>query len=688
VTLPEIGRFAVGWGQKDKQAKGVLCAVARDWSRLARQTAASYHPRRMDAPFFSTTGAPQAGFWSRMGWNALLLLLTAAQAWMTLGLFDAGRDWHRILDDEPILSGRHPLHMYHGHLGALSFLSRRSLCCYDPAFQAGYPKTPVFDAGSRPAEFFLSLSGAGYRPAAYKLGLASFCCLVPLLVACAAWGVGLGPGARCLASVLAVLVCWSDPCRALLVDGDLDLLIAGLAALLHAALLVRLDRQPGLTAWVGLLASSAVGWFAQPLLFGVLAIPLLLIYYLTAGVRHGPFWHATFLAALAGGMAANSFWLVDWFNYWWVLNPVPTTNTTLARLTFQAIWLTPLWGESIDRALAIALFGLGVVGLAIFNQNKGRASARLLGLGGGGLLVLALAGLSWEPLERLGTSRLLVPALWFATLPTTCTAAWCFGLLRWLTGATWRAAALVIVLLAVGGVAGASFLHPVVDLCKHMETLDIGLGNERQAIVDTIAAATSADARILYEEPVSPGSGAHWTALLPLLTGRAYLGGLDPDASAEFGHIALSAGSLAGRPIATWTDPELELFCRRYNLGWVVCWSPETLARFRKWKLAEPVAELGDAERGGCLFALRRPRSFILKGQARWLMADSQRIVLGDVVPDGDEVVLSLHYQSGLMAMPARAKIEPIPDPDDPIPLVRVRLSSPVSRLMLIWQEP
>jgi len=642
----------------------------------------------MDAPFFSTDEATHAGFWSRMGWAVLLVLLTGAQAWMTLGLFDPGRDWHRILDDAPILSGRHPLHLYHGHLGALSFLTRHSLCCYDPAFQAGYPKTPVFDAGSRPAEFFLSLTGAGYQPAAYKLGLAVFCCLVPLLVACAAWGVGLGPGARCLASALAVLVCWSDPCRALLLDGDFDLLVAGLAALLHAALLVRMDRRPGLLAWLGLLASGTVGWFAQPLLFGVLAIPLLLIYYLTAGVRHGLFWHVTFLAALAGGLAANSFWLVDWFNYWWVLNPLPTTNTTLARLSFQAIWLTPLWGESIDRALALALFGLGTVGLAIFNQNKGRASARLLGLGGGGLLVLAVAGLSWEPLERLGTSRLLVPALWFATLPAACAAVWCFGLVRWLTGAAWRAATLVTVLLAAAGVAGASFLRPVLDLCQHMEALEIGLGDERQAIVDAITAATSSDGRILYEDPVSPGAGARWTALLPLLTGRAYLGGLDPDASAEFGQMALAAGNLAGRPIGAWTDMELEQFCRRYNLGWVVCWAPETVARFRQWKVAEPVAALMEMERGGCLFRLHRPRSFILKGQARWLMADSQRIVLGDVVPEGDEVVLSLHYQTGLTVMPARVKIEPMPDPDDPIPLVRVRVSSPLSRLTLIWQEP
>jgi hypothetical protein len=532
------------------------------------------------------------------------------------------------------------------------------------------------------------LTAAAYRPAAYKLGLALCCCLVPLLIAGAAWGVGLGPGAGCLAALLAVLVCWIDPCRALLLAGDFDWVLAGLAALVHAALLVRIDRRPGPISWLGLLVSGAAGWFAQPLLFGVLAIPLLLIYYLTVGVRHGLFWHVAFLAVLAGGMAVNSFWLADWFTYWWVLNPVPTGDAALARLTFQAVWLTPLWGESIDRTLVIALFGLGVAGLAVFNQNKGRASARLLGLGGGGLLALAVAQLAREPLDRLGASRLLVPALWFATLPAACAATWCFGLVRWLTGGTWRAAGLVTVVFVAAGVAGTSFLRPVLDLCQHMDTLEIGLGAERQAVVDVIAAATTSEARILYEDAAPVQPGARWTALLPLLTGRAYLGGLDPEASAEFGQMALSAGNLAGRPIGTWTDLELEQFCRRYNLGWVVGWSPETVARLRQWKTAEPIAEVVDAERGGWLFALRRPRSFILKGQARWLLADSQHIVLGDVIPDGDEVILSLHYQTGLTVMPGRVKIEPLPDPDDPIPLVRVRVSSPVARVTLMWQEP
>src|SRR5262245_9345111 len=117
-----------------------------------------------------TGGPPGRVAADSLWWCLPLLGLWAWQAWLTLGLFGARQPWQRLLDDAPVMSGRHPLHLYHGHLGARSFLDNGRLTCYDPAFQAGYPKTPVFDSGSRPAELFLALAGGGYQPAAYKVG--------------------------------------------------------------------------------------------------------------------------------------------------------------------------------------------------------------------------------------------------------------------------------------------------------------------------------------------------------------------------------------------------------------------------------------------------------------------------------------------------------------------------------------
>src|SRR5262249_49934123 len=161
----------------------------------------------------------------------------AWQGWMTLGLFGTDRPWEVLLDDQPILSGRHPLHLYHGYLGAQALRHTGSFCCYDPAFDGGYPQTPVFDSGSPPAEVFLGLAGGAYCPAAYKLGLAGCCLLVPWLLVTACRGTGLGPAATFLATAAGLLVWWGDQGRRALEAGDLDLYLAALAFLAHAGLL-------------------------------------------------------------------------------------------------------------------------------------------------------------------------------------------------------------------------------------------------------------------------------------------------------------------------------------------------------------------------------------------------------------------------------------------------------------------
>src|SRR4051812_48834455 len=95
------------------------------------------------------TSATRLAAWP---WTLALVALVGWQAWMTLTLFGPGDLWRLLLNDDPVVSGRHPLHLYHGHLGALAWHHTGNVCCYDPAFQAGYPKTPIFDNGSRPAE--------------------------------------------------------------------------------------------------------------------------------------------------------------------------------------------------------------------------------------------------------------------------------------------------------------------------------------------------------------------------------------------------------------------------------------------------------------------------------------------------------------------------------------------------------
>jgi hypothetical protein len=621
-------------------------------------------------------------------WRLVLLALAAYQAWMTLGLFGPGRPWRRVLDADPIVSGRHPLHLYHGFLGARSLCERGTSSAYDPAFQAGCPKTPVFDSGSRPAELMLALGGGRFRPQAYKIGLALLCVSVPLILALAARGTGLSLVATCAATGIGVLVWWGRPARDALEAGDVDLLFATLFAVVQFGLLVRYHNKPGPASLVGIVAAGVLGWFAHPLLLALL-LPLFMIYYLTVGTRHPWFWHAGLLPGFLAAVAANAFWLLDILQHWWILLPLQIDMVRLPHRTFTTVWNAPLWGPPLDRALGCAVLLLAAAGAIVHNQTKQRPAARLFGLAFAGFFLLATASLLEETTGRLGAARLLAPALLFAALPAGHGAA---EVLRWVRhGAGWGGVAAVpVALVGLALLAAPDAAAAWLSRYRAPEALQIGLGDDRRALVELLAEHTTPDARILWEDRPCSRLTSRWTALLPLLTERAYVGGLDPDGSIEHTARGLVDDTLGGRPLKEWKDDELLEYCERYNIGWVVCWSPAARERFAAWELAERTAALHD-EGDGCLFAVRRKATYALRGTAKWVAADSQRIVLEDVRPQDGQVLLSLHYQDGLRVTPGRIRLERAEDKSasDPIDFVRLLVADPlVTRVTITWEKP
>ena len=171
-----------------------------------------------------------------------------------------------------------------------------------------------------------------------------------------------------------------------------------------------------------------------------------------------------------------------------------------------------------------------------------------------------------------------------------------------------------------------------------------------------------------------------------MLTERSYIGGLDPDGFIEHSSISLINQVLDGRGIATWSDEQLMDYCRRYNIRWIVAWSPEVIQRFSEWPDAEKRTELVDEETGW-LFEVKRTPNFALKGQAELLEADGQYITLGNVVPHKGEVIISLHYQAGMRASPGRVQVERAKTGDDSIGFVRLRLAVPAARVTLSWER-
>jgi hypothetical protein len=632
-------------------------------------------------------GTARSNPWNHRAWLLGLLALTAWQGWMTLTLFGPNEPLQRLLDEQPIVSGRHPLHLYHGFLGSRALSTRGTPCCYDPSFQAGYPKTPVFDSGSRPAEWFLLLAGPEYRPAAYKVGLAGCCLIVPGLLFLGARGAGLRKSAACLAAIVGLMIWWGVPARAALEAGDLDLLVGAAAAVAQAGLLLQYHREPGGRVWLGLVVVSLLGWFSYPYLF-VLLVPVGLIYYLSIGARHKLIWHAALLGGLGLAVAANLFWLTDWLGYWWIRVQSQSEMDVLSQRTIRALWEAPFGGSTADRTLAVALLAVGAVGVVIWNFQRERASARLLGLGSAGLLVLSLFGVSSESLGSVGAMRLLIPALLFAIAPAVYGSVWMLrNLMNW-CGSAWRGGLVAAMLLLSAVIPFQQSVKALALRCTGTTPFVLGLSPEREAVVAALSSHTTEEARILWEDRPGPSVTGRWTALLPILTDRAYLGGLDANAGIEHEQkLRFADQQLAGRLLRDWSDAELEDFFRRYNVGWVVCWTPEAILRLRQCEGTEPVATLSDGETG-CLFAVHRAKSYVLKGDARWIHADSRRIALGDVTPDSKgELWLSLHYQTGMRVAPDHVKLEKVPvDPED-LPFVRLRLAGPVSRVVLTWEN-
>ena len=113
----------------------------------------------------------------------------------------------------------------------------------------------------------------------------------------------------------------------------------------------------------------------------------------------------------------NVPWLIDWVNYWWLRAEFPNAFDMLPHRTPVTIWDAPIWGGPNHRALALFLFASASVGLVLWHRTRQRPAARLLGLGAVELLVLALLGISWEPMGQMGAAIFLSPALWFACLP-------------------------------------------------------------------------------------------------------------------------------------------------------------------------------------------------------------------------------------------------------------------------------
>ncbi len=632
---------------------------------------------------------PTDGFRQRPTWLIGVVGVVCAQAGLLLALFGPDHSFAPLADDRPVVSGRHPLHLYHGSLGAEAFRARGVTTVYDPNFQAGYPKTPIFDGGCRPAELVLALAGRGYSPAAYKIGLFACLLLVPLAFVLAARGAGLPAGAAVLAGVGGVLLSAATPVHRLIEEGEIDFLMAGLGVIVFVCWLARYAKWFGIDSWLVLAVVAAAGWYAHPVVW-IGLIPAIVAFYVAVAPRKELAWHLGLAGVAAAGVAPNAWWLTDWGRYWWLRQPAPgdplPVPTVAAVLGSPADYAALL--GSVPWGVPVAV--LACAGLVLMAKAGHRGAAALLATCAVMAVALARVSAVWPQAPADAPDKLIPLAAGLLAVPAAF-AVWSV-LARFALAAPLAAAAVVGVLL-LGWADGPT--RPLASVARVDDRpLLVGLTAEQEALVAAVKAHTTTEARVLWDDAADRRPGWNWTALLPVLTGRAYLGGLDPACGMEYGFCGLHDAALAGRPLRDWTDADLDHYCHWYNVGWVVSRTPAAAERWAAYPGAKPVARLTEGGRAVVLFELARPRSFVLSGSAEWESASPTRVTLTNVVPDRDGyVVLSLHAADGLRVYPSYIDIrypgsKKDPAARDPVDHVQLRVPGPVPRLTLVWENP
>lgn len=696
-----------------------------------------------------------------------ILGLVLGHAFLCLGPYGGWNAFSQGWPNQPLLLGKHPLHLYHSVLGAKGLLGRGSPTCIDPFFHAGYPKTPVFDSDSRFPERVLAIYWRIFPPArgngnpapgseraksegtvqlvpegevktgspgvanpsakllpqfelpkppqpsnlapkvpevaplwispeefdtATKVYFAQnliSALLVPLVLLGISWSLKRNaPTALCLL-FLGLVFWWSPVARDVDRQGNAVWLYGGLLLALCHALLVRYHQGPSLLTWACWTGAGTLLVLIQPI-YVILAIPFFLGYTMRVGPRHAWIWQVGLITGALFPLLIHMDWLQDWVRYWWIRRAA-----SLEINQSGAAWLDD-WRQLVrpgepttvfPLALILFLFFAGWVQLHI---GGARALGRSFGGAVFGLLAWVGIGFLWEPARRLETEGMFFGAVWFALYPAA------RGLLSVITG-RWtevdrakagpclvKAIPGCFVVALVLGMAGPELWSPLWRMQKP-DADNLAMQARQKTVLEGLSRLPQNGARILWEEATSPGrenSEGH-SPLLPLLTGRSFMGGLESSGLIEHLGSGLVDGRLAGNPIEDISDRELSGYFTAFNIGWVVCTSEVAEKRFSSHPNVVREGKIGDR----ALFRIDRTPSFVLRGQADLISATPDGIVLGNLRPDDGQVVLSFHFHSHWEAIPSRIGVEREMDSRDPIPLVRLALDGPVSRVVLRYKR-
>jgi hypothetical protein len=611
-------------------------------------------------------------------------------------------------NEGPATAGSHPLHEYHSWLGACGILRQGSPSVYDPAFHAGYIKTPLFDHQSRMVEWTAALLALvcnhGDEPSLeavaqlHSITVASVMISGPLLIALGASLAGAARWEAFISGMVSVVVFATPAGRTAVESGDLELLSGIPAFVFFIGSLAGYHRKPGPFSGVMVSTAFTMEWFVSPVV-ACASMPLFLFYYLRTGMRHGGIWHLGLLLAPISAALINLGLFTAWKDHWWIQVSLMEEKAFGPGAFISRIASDDRWGGNGGIMIGAMLISLGLIGSQVMAWSGRRLAGRLSGSALVGAVVFYAIVKAFHVAEMIDSVANPLSLMLIACFPAGMALMphfsgehrrkWTGPILLVGPLGKWAVPFVTTALMLSIGLIDWGIMRDVGIQLIMPKPLECALPKWVEPVIKQFMAGDAPYGRVLWEDR-STDRQSGWTVFMPIITSRDWIGGLSRNAPIEHLQASLRDAKLAGRVVSDWSDSELLGYIKAYRLGFVVARTSESITRWNRLADARKILTIEPENDGGpcAVFKLPGEDGLAILGQARVLEMSSGKITLADVVPDKGTVVLSLHYQKGLKTRPARVKVERELDSRDPIPLLRLRLDEPVSRLEIEWHSP
>jgi hypothetical protein len=597
--------------------------------------------------------------------RAVLAVLFGAHLVATLFFFPP----EDILNDRPVLTLDHSLHLYQAERAKEIFWSTGRLHTYDPYFMAGYPGGTIFDIDSKGVELWCALLRFLDTAVSYKL----FVILGHLLLVFTVYA-----GCRRLRfhfeeSIIAVLLLlafwhWGRPYAghfrfagmfSYLIVCHLSLYLAGLMRSF-------LDEEPVKRFYV----LGPLACFIHPTAAVLLPVPLVALFLaarrrVPAGAERRAWYrrvaarHALWCLLV---LAVNAVWLVPLFRY---------IDIKIASDSFFQIRGFGALAGALAKPgnfMAPAVVALAAAGIGRLARGRRLADAAAPAAGGAFLLLLSAFGVYIPVFDQMEPGRFLVPALIFLVPLAGAGAATVIEELGKAarsarTASAVRAAALTVLLVA------SPALSLVSSRAFYRHTISTTLTPAARNLVEELSRRIDRSGRLMIEDGPAWAYGETFLpALLPHYTRVEQIGGPYPFTFIKHSFATFKTCEAFGKPLWETDAGPLREYLDLYNVRWILTATPACAERiealgfsngwrsgaFSLWEIAPPAGASFASEPG-------------VEVRASYGRIDVT-IAPGDTPPP-IRVLLKYHWDRGLRVAPP-ARISPVMRLDDPVPFI------------------